>query len=91
MQAFPVKQPQKSKTATRPVRPASSECPICQNCFHRGLLDVKGESPHSNLLHHAPVNVEALAEIKFHGFDEHGGFNSLAAHDKFLKRYAGTN
>lgn len=47
------------------------------------------ESSGSNLLHHAPINVEPFAEEKFHGFDEHAGFELLAARDEFLERHAG--
>ena len=45
----------------------------------------------SNLLHHAPINVEAFAEEKFHGLDEHAGFELLAARNEFLERHAGSN
>ena len=45
----------------------------------------------SNLLHHAPINVEPFSEEKFHGFDEHAGFELLAARDEFLERHAGSN
>ena len=43
----------------------------------------------SNLLHHAPINIQPSAEIKFHGFDEDVGFELLAARDEFLERHAG--
>jgi hypothetical protein len=47
------------------------------------------ESSGSNLLHHAPINIQPLAEIKFHGFDQHAGFELLAAGDEFLECHAG--
>src|ERR1017187_2087337 len=45
----------------------------------------------SNLLHHAPINVQAFVEVKLHGLDEHGGFDLLAARDDVLERHAGTD
>ena len=45
----------------------------------------------SNLLHHAPINVEPFAEIQFHRFDEDLSFELLAAGDEFFKRHAGAN
>src|ERR1039458_9739197 len=45
----------------------------------------------SNLLHHAPINVQAFVKVELHGLDEHGGFDLLAARDDVHELHAGTD